>query len=484
MPSDSFFVSIVWIATAKMPPRARWCSINSRSIGPTRTRWRTWERALNALRSGEMPPPDASELGEERRDQMVEWIDASLRSHTAIGGTQPRRLNQSEYRATVQTLFGLKNFKLPPGFPIDREHHGFDNLGEGLVLSPPLMEAYAESARLIADQIFPPERSAPAPMVANAGPKDLVISYSSSKVVGDAMRLGMKCDPIQRSCTWPARVEIAASGEYTVTVSLSTFRPIEGEPPMVAKIFARDVASADSVSHRSLRLLKELTVTSETQESFSFETTLFEGQTIVLHWANAVLDSDRAEKEDLVEFFREKDKQDPRYLDAWHAMLADTKSPQGFRGGVGWERVKTQLSREDLPKASENEREAFLGKVRKNPVLYAETVVFDVFENGPALEIHDVKVEGPHRVIEGPREKEAQRLQRKLFGGEEDPKAVIRRLLRDAFRRPIKEATANLYLGIFESHLEAGSFPRRSDAFGDPQRVDLASLSLSLFAAR
>ncbi|MEL6105136.1 MAG: DUF1588 domain-containing protein [Planctomycetota bacterium] len=414
-----------------------------------------WERVLDALHSHEMPPPDASDLGDKTRTTMVDWIDHKLLQETAIGGTEPRRLNQTEYRSAVQSLFGLKNFQLPPGFPIDREHHGFDNLGEGLVLSPPLMEAYSESARLIADQIFPPLRSAPKPTKSHAGAKDLVISYSSSKVVGDAMRLGMKCNPLHRSCTWPARIETTASGEYTVTVSLSAFRPSVDVAPMVAKIFARDVASSDGVSHKTLRLLKEITVTSESPETFTFDAILYEGQTVVLHWANASLDSDREDKDDLVRFFREKNEQNPRYLAAWHAMVKG-ESQQGFRGGVGWDRVKGQLSRKDLPAISADEEEEFFKRVVRNPVLYAETVVFDVFENGPALQIHDVAIKGPRQLVDGPREREAQRLRDRLFGSETSPERIIERLLTQAFRRPVTEETTRAYLGVYESHIDAG----------------------------
>ncbi|MEO1524740.1 MAG: DUF1588 domain-containing protein [Planctomycetota bacterium] len=414
-----------------------------------------WERVLNVLRSGEMPPPDVSDLADRPRGNMVAWIEKTLLAKTSIGGTQPRRLNQTEYRAAVQSLFGLKNFKLPPGFPIDREYHGFDNLGEGLVLSPPLMEAYAESARLVADQIFPPARKAPESVRASAGAADMVISYSSSKVFGDVMRLGMKCDPISRSCTWPARIETAASGDYTVTVSLSSFRPDPDQGPMIAKVFARDVATSDSVSHKTLRLLKEIEVTSESPQTFSFDATLFEGQTVVLHWANAALDSDRADKEALTQFFREKQKTEPRYLAAWHAMQSG-ESGQGFRGGIGWERVKAQLAREGLPEISSSEQDDLLKKVLRNPVLYAETIVFDVFENGPALQIHGVTVEGPHRLVEGPREKEAQRLQQRLFAQDDSPEQTIRRMLDQAFRRPADEETVQAYLGIYEEHLAEG----------------------------
>ena len=412
-----------------------------------------WERVLNALQSGEMPPKKKLQPTAKEREAMTAWIDGALGKHTAIGGTLARRLNQAEYLATIRSLFDLKNFTLPLGFPADREHHGFDNVGEGLVLSPPLLESYDETAKLVADEIFPPIHKVPQPSLRKAEPKDLVISYSSSKIVDGVMRLGMKCDPIQRSCTWPSRIETAASGVYRFKVTLSSFRG-DGKP-MIAKILARDVASTDGVSHRNLRLLKEIKVTKESPQTFEFEGELYEGQTPVLHWANAILDSDRADKTELQEFFRNKDEANPRYLAAWHAML-NGEQGQGFRGGIGWERVKKQLAREDLPEISKKTKDAVLKKIVGNPVLHAETVVFDVFENGPALEIHSIEIEGPHRIIDGPRDLECQRVQKQFMGDDTRPEKVIHRFLTAAFRRPVDDATVKAYLGLYDRHLVAG----------------------------
>ena len=421
----------------------------------------TWERVLNVLESGEMPPPDASDPSASERTAMTEWLDGQLSAQTPIGGTLARRLNKAEYKATIKSLFGIKDFELPQGFPIDREHHGFDNLGEGLVMSPPLLESYAEAARLVADTIFPPARPTAHPETHLVPAKDLVISYSSAKLVDDALRLGMKCDPIQRSCTWPGRFEAKTSGIYTLTIELSTFRPNEGDPPMVVRVLARNVADKDSIKHNSLRLLLELEVTSESPETFTFDAELYEGQTPVLHWANATLDSDRDDKEALKAFFAAKGTENPKYLAAWHAMLDDSNG-QGFRGGIGWERLKKQLARDDLPELSDDERTALLKKIASNPVLYAETVVFDVFENGPALEIHSLQMEGPHKLVAGPQEAESERIHKQLWGDSTTTEHVIRRLLKDAFRRPADDLLAQTYIAIYDNHVAAGHSPEEA----------------------
>ena len=258
-----------------------------------------------------------------------------------------------------------------------------------------------------------------------------------------------------RSCTWPSRAEVNVSGVYTVTIELSSFRRNKDDEPMVVKVFARDVASKDSVRHGTLRLLQQIEVTRETPESFIFDAELYEGQTPVVHWANARLDSDRDDKEALKKFFLEKDEANSGYLAAWQAMLQGEKG-QGFRGGIGWQRVKAQLARTDLPTLSSDERKSLLKKIAGNPVLYAETVVFDIFENGPALEVHRIQLDGPHRRVDGPRDEERKRLQQTFLGDAEEPHEAIRRFLTSAFRRPVDDLTLGAFLTIYDRHLAAG----------------------------
>jgi hypothetical protein len=416
-----------------------------------------WERVLSVLESGGMPPKKKAQPTEAERASMVAWIDDTLSQQTDFGGTLSRRLNQVEYQSTIETLFGLKHFELPTGFPADREHHGFDNVGEGLVLSPPLLRAYQETARMVADRIFPVAMQLPESMTQTAEANDLTISYSSGKLVDGAMRLGMKCNPIFRSCTWPSRIEAAVSGVYTVAVDLSCYRPLENSPSMSAKIFARDVTSRDSVHHTQLRLLQEIQVERELPATFEFEAELYEGQTLVVHWANALLDSDRDDKDALEAYFIAREQETPDYLAAWHAMVKGQS--QGFRGGVGWARVKSLLDGGDLRALSDEQRNAMLKRVRSNPVLYAETVVFEVFETGPALDVHGLKLVGPHRLIDGPRELESQRLRQILSGGEQDSDKIIREFLTRAFRRPVDDATLKVYVDLHSRHLAAGNSP-------------------------
>ena len=116
------------------------------------------------------------------------------------------------------------------GFPDDSRYHGFDKVAKGLVLSPPLLEAYAKVAQEVADKICPPPELAPGETLRwEALPDDLVISFSASKNVGDSLRLASRDGDMMRSCSWPTRIEIPVSGTYAITVNASQFHSKDAE---------------------------------------------------------------------------------------------------------------------------------------------------------------------------------------------------------------------------------------------------------------
>ena len=104
-----------------------------------------WASVAEQLSNRTMPPGDSTQPTEAERLEVARWVRETLRS-TACGGgeaappVQTRRLNRTEYDATVQALFGLP---LTPAqkFPGDGSGgEGFDNNGETLFLPPLLME--------------------------------------------------------------------------------------------------------------------------------------------------------------------------------------------------------------------------------------------------------------------------------------------------------------------------------------------------------
>ena len=70
-----------------------------------------WEKILEVLESGEMPPEDEEQPSANERSAVAKWIDAGLRAYVekaekAGSETTARRLTNFEYRNTMRDLLG------------------------------------------------------------------------------------------------------------------------------------------------------------------------------------------------------------------------------------------------------------------------------------------------------------------------------------------------------------------------------------------
>ena len=111
-----------------------------------------WEKVVRKVRSGMMPPvgtrrPDAAEV-----EAFATAIEASIDKAAALAPNPGRlslhRLNRTEYANSVRDLLG---FEVDPAplLPPDNMTHGFDNIADGLTISPTLMESYIRAADVI-----------------------------------------------------------------------------------------------------------------------------------------------------------------------------------------------------------------------------------------------------------------------------------------------------------------------------------------------
>ena len=115
------------------------------------------EAAAERLQSDEMPPPKAKlHPPAEARAQVVAWIRALRQQEAGRQAGDPgpvlaRRLSNAEYDYSIRDLTGVDLH--PAGqFPVDPANEaGFDNSGESLVMSPPLLKKYLDAARAVAD---------------------------------------------------------------------------------------------------------------------------------------------------------------------------------------------------------------------------------------------------------------------------------------------------------------------------------------------
>ena len=117
-----------------------------------------WERILDMVATGQMPPSESEQPPLEVSESFVEHIDAVFEDADRTAKPDPgrvtvRRLNRVEYKNTVRDLLGA-DFNPTENFPADDVGHGFDNIGDVLTMSPLLMERYLEAAEAIATRVI------------------------------------------------------------------------------------------------------------------------------------------------------------------------------------------------------------------------------------------------------------------------------------------------------------------------------------------
>ncbi len=115
-----------------------------------------WNRVMARVRDGEMPPQGKPAPAAKERQSFASWIDRTLRSAACADGISPgpaplRRLNRSQYAATIRDLLNI-HFNAGHALPADGAGgEGFDNAAETLFLSPLHAEKYLDAARQALD---------------------------------------------------------------------------------------------------------------------------------------------------------------------------------------------------------------------------------------------------------------------------------------------------------------------------------------------
>jgi hypothetical protein len=115
-----------------------------------------WERIVQKVRTGEMPPKGVPRPAQTRIDAFVNFVEreferADRNVRADPGRVTARRLNRAEYSNAIRDLLGV-DFRAERDFPADDSGYGFDNIGDVLTVSPVLMEKYLEAAETIASR--------------------------------------------------------------------------------------------------------------------------------------------------------------------------------------------------------------------------------------------------------------------------------------------------------------------------------------------
>ena len=209
-----------------------------------------WQEVLDQLNRGEMPPEDSPQPDAKELAKTIEVLTAQLREayaqHRSTGGqTVARRLNRFELRNTVRDLLYLNNPELRIGnvarlvdnngngsventstdpfrsFPSDEEEHGFDNIGDRLVMSDFLLRLMFDAAE---ESLALATETGPLPKVETRR----FAGHIQKQVRGDLEKLARQRQP--EFDTWfrretitpdPIRGGVGTSARYRITVEVS-----------------------------------------------------------------------------------------------------------------------------------------------------------------------------------------------------------------------------------------------------------------------
>src|SRR5688572_26168763 len=109
----------------------------------------TWEKVLTKAGVGMMPPPSETQPPQAQRASFLHSIKDDLAAAALLkpnpGTPSLHRLNAREYQNAVRDLLDLP-IDAQELLPADDSIEGFDNIAEGLVVSPALIQAYIAAA--------------------------------------------------------------------------------------------------------------------------------------------------------------------------------------------------------------------------------------------------------------------------------------------------------------------------------------------------
>lgn len=135
-----------------------------------------WERAVRKVRAGMMPPTGEPRPPADVLEAFVRATEARLdreaRAHPDPGAEPLSRLNRAEYTNAIRDLLDFDASHVVATLPADAAVAGLDNIGDGLSVSPTLIEAYVAAAQRIAREAVG-DRAAAATQVRYEPPRGL-----------------------------------------------------------------------------------------------------------------------------------------------------------------------------------------------------------------------------------------------------------------------------------------------------------------------
>lgn len=117
----------------------------------------TWQKVLNAINSGEMPPDDEPQISASEKTAFLDDLSNQLVTARKVlsdsgGVIAMRRLNRREYHNTIEMLLGVGiDVK---SLPEDGGGGSFDTVGASQFMSSDQFEQYLKLGRIAIDEVF------------------------------------------------------------------------------------------------------------------------------------------------------------------------------------------------------------------------------------------------------------------------------------------------------------------------------------------
>jgi hypothetical protein len=192
----------------------------------------TWEKVVEKLSVGQMPPPDSPRPPAETTKAVVAWLESEFARQDrlvrpAAGRVSARRLNRAEYNNTIRDLLGV-DVRPADNFPADTAAFGFDNNSDALNLSPELLEKYLDAAEMaVRTALFGPPQMKPA-VTHYPAPVRINDTRGRSSLPSDLFHYDESGLSLPYSAHFLHRFPVDA--EYRFRLVLNGHRPNQSEP--------------------------------------------------------------------------------------------------------------------------------------------------------------------------------------------------------------------------------------------------------------
>ena len=211
--APSAFLDTYCVACHNDRVRAAGLSFNPAALGDPAANPELWEKVLQKVRTGQMPPagrprPDAAALAGVLTT-VADSLDRAAAATPDPGRVGVHRLNRTEYRNAIRDLLSLQVDAATLLLP-DEADEGFDNVAASLALSPSHLERYLAAAREIS-------RQAVGDLTLGQVPAS--ITYRVPKLLEQDVRLGDDL-PFGSRGGFAVRHDFPLDGEYGFKVRL------------------------------------------------------------------------------------------------------------------------------------------------------------------------------------------------------------------------------------------------------------------------